>query len=99
MTEAVQTTAAEIIAEWQRDPDALAEDELIPPTSEACVKAIELVKLQRTPFGRCVPDGDGGIVLERWVGSVISSVEIDSAGAIEFVECVDGKVTKRVQCG
>lgn len=87
------------LIEWGRDPDQLAEDELIPPTRESVQQATLIAlwfrKQRFPPPLRVVPDGDGGIVLERWSESRTVSIEIDSQGLAEFVECCQGRVTQR----
>ncbi len=87
--------------EWGIDPNQLEEEELIPPTRTAIRKAVKLAQAFQNddwpPPMRVVPDGDGGVVFERWSGSISVSIEIDKNGESEFVECCDNKVTSRVR--
>ncbi|MCH8252238.1 MAG: hypothetical protein IID36_07275 [Planctomycetes bacterium] len=86
------------LVEWGRNPDLLAEDDLIAPTPEAIERAIKIAEHLEVdgspPPMRVVPDGDGGIVLEHSCGSVTTSIEIASDGSAECVECVDGRVVR-----
>ena len=77
------------LVEWGRDPTALEEDELIPPTPQSVQLA--------TPPTRVVPDGDGGIVLERWSGNQTESFEISAYGRVECVVWVDRSVVQRIE--
>ena len=89
------------LVEWGRDPKALEEDELLPPTFESVQTAIQIATVLRdmdaTPPMRIVPDGDGGIVLERWSGNRTESFEIDARGRIEWVVWVDRRVDRRIE--
>ena len=97
--DAWQEVIDEKLIEWGRDPDQLAEDDLIPPTRESVQQATRIALAFRNrglpPPLRVVPDGDGGIVLERWSESCSVSIEIDAQGFAEFVECCQGRVTQR----
>lgn len=89
-----------ILIEWGRNPSELQEHDLIPPTRPAINRAVEIARAWRDqhlpPPLRVVPDGDGGIVLERWMGSKTYALEIDQRGQVEFVETLDGKVVRRI---
>ena len=82
--------------DWQRDPDGLAEDDLIPPTEAALLRANFVVQLGAMfgsvePPKRVVPDGNGGVDIEFHKGSL----EIDKNGRTERVLVKGGKVVSR----
>jgi hypothetical protein len=87
------------LIEWGRHPEAIEEDDLIPPTPEAIPSAIEVCRammaLSAPPPKRVVPDGDGGVVLERWGADWSVSIEIVKDGTVELVELQQGRVQKR----
>ena len=89
------------LVEWGRDPTALEEDELIPPTLESVQLATRVARVFRDvgapPPTRVVPDGDGGIVLERWSGNQTESFEISAYGRVECVVWVDRSVVQRIE--
>ncbi len=99
--DAWQTVIDAKLIEWGRDPEQLADEDLIPPTRDSVKKAIRIAQVFRDdnvpPPLAVVPDGDGGIVLERWDDSLTVSIEINAQGATEFVECRQGRVTLREQ--
>ncbi|HEY3244023.1 MAG TPA: hypothetical protein VGM03_11810 [Phycisphaerae bacterium] len=87
------------LVDWGRDPLQLGDSELVPPTPTAIRRAISFALTLREgdlpPPKRIVPDGDGGIVIERWHGPVTVSIEISPDGLAEFVECREGRVVSR----
>ena len=89
----------EKLIEWGRDPGELEEAQLIPPTRRAIDKSVRLAMTLRDrgfpPASRVVPDGDGGIVFERWEGSVSETFEVSANGTIEYVQCRDCTVKAR----
>lgn len=88
------------LVEWGRNPDQLEEEELLPPSRAAIDSAVRIAMTFRDcgvyAPNRVVPDGDGGIVLERWSGSFSESFEIFSDGQIEYVSCRDHHVVERL---
>jgi|GEM_PF-1577474 len=88
------------LIEWGRDPSLLEDDELIPPSRAAIQRAVDLaIRLrdeEKLPAPkRVVPDGDGGVVFERWEGEISESFEISESGGIEYVLCRNGSVAER----
>jgi hypothetical protein len=88
------------LIEWGRDPGLLDEDELIPPSSRAIDVAIRLARHLRDqgsapPPTRVAPDGDGGIIFERWVNGSSESFEISDGGEVEYVLFHNGRVVIR----
>lgn len=94
-----QNIIDEKLIEWGRDPKRLEEPELIEPSRAAIDRAIRIALRLRDedapPPTRVVPDGDGGIVLERWNDRLTVSIEIDREGRIEIVRCRDRQVIDR----
>jgi hypothetical protein len=88
------------LIEWGRNPQQVAEDDLIPPTARATNAAVGIAVKMRDqgflPPLRVVPDGDGGIVLERWEGAASESIEICHDGSAEFVQCRNHRVVQRL---
>jgi hypothetical protein len=86
------------LIEWGRDPSRLAEPELIPPTRAAIKRAVAIASELRDrnvlPPMRAVPDGDGGLVFERWSGEVSESIEVDAEGRAELVRLRSGCVER-----
>jgi hypothetical protein len=68
------------LAEWALDPESLRTDELIPPTPEALTLTAMLAAIfsdgGAPPPHRVVPNGDGGVTLERWDGTSSEVIEI-----------------------
>jgi len=87
------------LIEWGRDSGQLAEANLIPPSLPAtdCAVKIALGFRDRgaAPPMRVVPDGDGGIVFDRWSDSLTESIEISRDGRAEYVRCDRGQVVAR----
>lgn len=101
--EAWQAIIDHKLIEWGRYPERLEENELIPPTPEsirvACDKARDMRDAGDAAPQRVVPDGDGGIVFERWDGPMSEALEISEDGAVEYV-CTQGTTVidrRRVQ--
>ena len=74
------------LVEWGRDPSQLEDENITAPSrviiARASALAIGLRDEGWPPPNRVVPSGDGGIVLERWSGSVFESIEVRDDGAI-----------------
>lgn len=91
------------LVEWGRDLAALSESDLIPPTPLAIQAAIAVAMQFRDadepPPARVAPDGDGGVVLERWTGSCAESIEVNRVGRIELVVLFNQRVIQRISLG
>jgi hypothetical protein len=89
----------EKLIEWGRDPSLLDDESVIPPSRPSVDTAVWLAMRLRdageVPPLRVVPDGDGGIVFERWEGNLSESFEVSQHGGIEYVQCRDGRVEAR----
>ncbi|TWT44732.1 hypothetical protein RAS1_11480 [Phycisphaerae bacterium RAS1] len=87
------------LIEWGRQTEALADEDLIPPTATAILASSTLVQRlrdrQSAPPCRCVPDRDGGVVIEWWSQQTSIALEISSSGAVELVFMENGKVKGR----
>ncbi|MCC7290572.1 MAG: hypothetical protein IT449_00760 [Phycisphaerales bacterium] len=87
------------LVEWGRDPGQLEDVDLIPPTQAAVDRAVRIaMKMQQSgvqPPTSVVPDGDGGVNMERRSGATTESIEIASTGIAEFVLLQNGRVVGR----
>lgn len=96
-----QQVIDEKLVEWGRYPAQLAEPDLIPPTDSAIRSAVRIAMDMRDaspshpPPLRVVPDGDGGVVFERWEGSSSESIEIHGDGGAEYVQIRNHRVIQR----
>jgi hypothetical protein len=87
------------LIEWGRDPAALEDDDLVPPSREAIGAAINLVRQLRdqglpAPM-RVIPNGDGGIVFKRWKGSLLERLEVYDDGSIAYATFDGGRLIFR----
>ncbi|MBI3834564.1 MAG: hypothetical protein HY287_09585 [Planctomycetes bacterium] len=98
-TEQWQEVIDRKLVDWGRNPQQLEYEELIPPTRFAIQSAAAIAMLCRdhalAPPMRVVPDGDGGIILERWKGSLSTSIEVARDGTVEVVVVEDCRVVSR----
>lgn len=87
------------LIEWGRDPSALADADVTPPSREVIAWAIEyaqrLAQLGLPAANRVAPNGDGGIVFERWSGDVSESIEIEDDGCIYYSAFDESKLVDR----
>jgi hypothetical protein len=77
------------------------EDDLVWPTEEALVKAYAWLQTMRNHGSgslpdSIVPDGEGGIVLERSAGQLTERLEIAADGATEYLVFRDCRLVNRV---
>jgi hypothetical protein len=84
------------LIEWGLHPEALEEDDLIPPTRRALQVAgevaIEMRKAGEPAPKRVVPDRDGGIAFERWEGDRTVTIMVSEDGAIEVLQWIGSKI-------
>ena len=89
------------LIEWGRDPSALEDDGVVPPSIEtikhACEIATELRRLDFPAPTRLVPTGDGGIAFEVDAGCDFVSVEIAPDGAVEYLRFSGSKLVERYE--
>ena len=87
------------LADWQRNPSQLADDELPAPSSETVRLAIQVAECLRDrgtlPPTRIVPDAHAGIVFEREVGRLFESYRISANGEVEFCIFEDCRLVQR----
>ena len=87
------------LVEWGRDPGRLDDEDVIPPSRDIILLASELAMWARDHEvahpDAVVPNGDGGIVFERWHDSISETIEIYNDGTIEFAVYKDCKLLTR----
>lgn len=87
------------LVEWGRDPSALADDGVTPPSQEIIGLACELAKACELagylPPTRVVPDGGGGIAFEQQDARSYVAFLIHADGKVEFVHFKDGSLRVR----
>lgn len=76
------------LIEWGRNPSAVQDEGIQPPTANSLSRACELATAMRNAAEprplRVVPDGEGGVVFERRAGELFERLEVDSDGKIEY---------------
>jgi len=76
------------LIEWGRDPSRLADDGVVPPKREVVGWAIRLARILASKGAdapqRVVPNGDGGIVFERWSGANAETIEVLDDGDVYY---------------
>lgn len=88
------------LVEWGQDPEALADDGLIPPSEEIVRQACRLAMQLRDegvpgPL-RVVPDGEGGICFERRAEPYFQTLSIRQDGTIEMLTFKDCQLQSRI---
>ena len=87
------------LIEWGRNPDALEDDGIRPPSATiiklACQVATILRDEEWPPPLRVIPNGDGGIVFERREGQLFVTIEIDEDGSIEYAAFVNCRLVSQ----
>lgn len=88
-----------VLIEWGKDPDHLADDGLVPPSRQAvaiaCTLAKSLRDLAAPPPLRTVPDGEGGIIFERRAGPLFETLTITTDGRIQFAAYENARLIRR----
>lgn len=87
-------STADKLDAWRDAPESVAEYDLIPPTPLAIGRA-RREEAAKPGWDRVVPDGDGGIVMERWSGVESLALEISADGTAEEVLTRCGSVMTR----
>lgn len=92
----------DVLIEWGREPSPLHDDDFEPPAKAALRTAIRLAESCRAerwaPPNRVVPDGEGGIVFERWAGESFEQMNIDPTGRnLEILAFRGSKLVSRAQ--
>ena len=93
------------LVEWGRDPEALADDDLVPPSHAAVDSAVQKAQVWRdaresdddfVPSPQwVVPNGDGGIVFEWREESTAAVVEVFDDGSSDCAIFEDNKLVSR----
>jgi hypothetical protein len=98
-----QDVIDEKLIDWGRNPKELEDEDLIPPTlisiQASSRLAMDLRDQGAPPPRRVVPNGDGGIVLERWVGKTAWTLEVFDDGSIEYACYDDCRLVQRQRVG
>ena len=92
-------TVLDQFADWQRDPDQLADEGVEAPTSDVLAVANEVAEVLRDTGVEApqhvVPNGDGGIVFRWRSGPQVLSLELDGDGSVESYLLRGGKLVWR----
>jgi hypothetical protein len=87
------------LVEWGRNPDALADEGVEPPTLEAISAACEVAKALRDACSECpsrvVPNGNGGVVFELSRPDYFQTMEAKADGSVEFAVFNDCRLVSR----
>lgn len=93
------------LVEWGRDPEELADDDLVPPSHAAVDSAVQKAQVWRdaresdddfVPSPQwVVPNGDGGIVFEWREESTAAVIEIFDDGSADYAIFEDNKLISR----
>jgi len=88
------------LVEWGKDPDALADDGLVPPSEAiihlACTWAMKFRDQGAPGPLRVVPDGEGGICFERRAEPYFQTLNIRQDGTVEMLTFKDCQLQSRV---
>lgn len=92
--EAWQRHIDKYLIEWGRNPDLIADEDLVPPSRDvvqrACNLALDLRDRDCQAPLRVVPDGDGGVSFEWYFGEDFMAVTVSddlTVGLEVFKEC------------
>ena len=89
--------AIQLLEAWLANPDQLEDVECRPPTGRAINEAIFFArhvgydKPEAAP-NIILPNRDGGVILERAIGSFAESIEINDDGTITYMILRNGHV-------
>ena len=91
------------LLDWFRNPQELADEDFLPPSREliekVCGVAVTFRDEQLPSPLRVVPDGDGGISLERRVGLRFETINFHDDGSTEWLLFEDCKLVRRLPLG
>jgi len=97
--EAWQEMIDQYLVEWGRDPAALEDEGVIPPSRRVINRASTLAMLYRDSNNpapsRVVPNGDGGIVFERGDRSWFQVIEIHADCSVELISFKSSRLVSR----
>lgn len=84
------------LAEWERDPSQLEDEDTQPPSEETVRLAISVARaLGRADCPaptRIVADAHGGIVFERHEGNLFESIRLSADGSAEYCAFKDARL-------
>ncbi|MBN1345416.1 MAG: hypothetical protein JXQ73_22170 [Phycisphaerae bacterium] len=87
------------LVEWGRNPRQLEEDDLVAPSVDSVEVACQVAMYFRDDGAPSpdwvVPNGDGGIVFERSLGTLTKTLEVLQDGSIESIDYRDSKIIRR----
>ena len=87
------------LVEWGRDPSALADEGLIPPSLKAINLACDIAMVFKdqglAPPTRVVPDGEGGVSFERVDGNLFVSLNVYADQTVELLAFDDCRLCTR----
>ena len=91
------------LLDWLSNPEQLADDDFLPPSKALIEKVCDMVVDFRdeqlaSPL-RVVPDGDGGVSLERRAGSCFETINFYDDGSVELLLFEDCKLVCRLPLG
>ena len=76
------------LIEWGRNPSLLEDEDILPPSGAIIDRAAKLAMCLRDigwpPPNRVIPNGDGGVVFERWAGSLFAKIDVCPDGSVVF---------------
>lgn len=87
------------LVEWGRNPNALEDEDFVPPERDviklACEWALCLRDMELAPPTMVVPDGEGGISFERVDGEASESLNIYADQTVELLVFNDCRLCGR----
>lgn len=86
---------------WEANPSCVEDDGVIAPSPRVIRLAADYARQMRDearlPPKRVVPNGDGGIVFERWQGTDSETLEFLDDGTVELAAFSDCKLIARTR--
>jgi len=91
------------LLDWFRNPQELADEGFLPPNkaliAKACDMAVDFRDEELAFPLRVIPDGDGGISLERRAGLCFETINFYDDGSVELLLFEDCKLVCRLSLG